>query len=78
MNIFLITLLNGLIFAICCYFVSRIILQKKETNVEKIIIAFIPFMIMYYCILCLLESIYAIFFSGIWAFLFIKIMFNTI
>lgn len=76
MNLFLITLLNGLIFAICCYFVSRIILQKKETDIKKIVIAFIPFMIMYYCILCLLESIYAIFFSGIWAFLFIKIIFN--
>ena len=35
-------------------------------------IKLIPFLLMYYCILCLLESNYTIFFSGLCAFFFIN------
>ena len=76
LSIFILSLLNGLIFAIYCYVISYFILQKKEVNIKKIIIAFIPFFIMYYCILCLLDSFYTIFFSGLWAFFFIKMIFE--
>lgn len=75
MSIFVLSLLNGVIFVLYCYLVSYMILQKKG-NIKKIFIALIPFFLMYYCILCILESIYAIFFSGICAFLFIRIIFQ--
>lgn len=74
--IFILSLLNGIIFALYCYLVSYILLQKKETSIKKIILAFIPFFVMYYCILCLLDSFYTIFFSGLWAFFFIKMIFQ--
>lgn len=74
--IFVLSFLNGLIFALYCYLISYILLQKKETNIKKIILSFIPFFIMYYCILCLLNSIYTIFFSGLLAFFFIRIIFK--
>lgn len=76
MEIFILSFLNWAIFATYCYFVSYVILQKKIVNIKKVLLAIIPFITMYYCILCLLDSIYAIFFSGICAFLFIKITFK--
>jgi len=76
MKIILLTFFNCVVFALYCYLVSYIILQKEQKNIKKIITAFIPFLIMYYCILCLLDSIYAIFFSGICSYLFIKIIFE--
>lgn len=76
MKIFILSFLNWFIFALYCYFVGYVILQKKPNNIKKIFIAIIPFIIMYYCIFCLLDSIYAIFFSGFCACLFIKITFN--
>jgi len=80
MSIFIITLLNGIAFALYCYLVGRIVLQKKESSFKKIILAFIPFIIAYYIVLCLLESIYATFFSGLLAYFFISIIFeeNTV
>ena len=80
MSIFIITLLNGIAFALYCYFVGRIVLQKKESSFKKIILAFIPFLIAYYIVLCLLDSIYATFFSGLLAYFFISIIFeeNTV
>jgi len=76
LSIFVLSLLNGLIFGIYCYVISFLILQKTETNIKKIIVAFIPFFILYYCILCLLDSFYTMFFSGLWAFFFIKMIFQ--
>jgi len=76
MSIFILSLLNGVLFALYCYLISYLLLQKKETNIKKIGLAFIPFFFMYYCILCLLDSFYTIFFSGLWAFLFIRMIFQ--
>ena len=76
LEIFILSLLNGIIFALYCYFISYLLLQKKQTNIKKIIVAFIPFFIMYYCILCVFDSIYAIFFSSLCSFLFIRMIFN--
>lgn len=75
-SIFIFTLLNGIIFSVYCFFVSYLLLQKKEKSIINIIKAFIPFFIMYYCVLCLLDSIYSIFFSGLLAFFFIKVIFK--
>jgi len=75
-KILIISFLNAVIFGLYCYYVCNVILQKKETNIKKIIYASIPFLIIYYCILCLLDSIYSIFFSGLWSFMFIKIIFQ--
>ena len=76
MTIFTVTLANGIIFFTYCIIVSYIILEKRISNIKNIFISLIPFLFMYYFILCLLESIYAIFFSGLCAFLFIKIIFK--
>jgi len=76
MLIAILSFLNGIIFTLYCFLVSYIILQKKEFDVKKILGALIPFLILYYCILCLLDSVYTIFFSGIIAFVFIKIIFQ--
>ena len=75
-KIIIISLLNGLMFAGYCYFVSHSILQKKSTGIKSVLMALIPFLLIYYCILCLLESNYTIFFSGLCAFFFIKIIFR--
>lgn len=75
MSVCVVSFLNSLVFAFYCFFVGNIILQKKKINVKKIVFAFIPFFIMYYCVLCLLDSIYSIFFSALCAFWFIKIVF---
>ena len=76
LDIFFLSLLNGIIFAIYCYLVSYILLQKKQTNIKTIIKSFIPFFGMYYCVLCLLDSIYAAFFSGLCAFFLIRMVFK--
>lgn len=76
MTIFILSLLNGVIFGIYCYSVSYLLLQKKQIDIKKIVLAAIPFLIMYYCILCLLDSIYSIFFSGLCAFFFIRMVFK--
>ena len=76
LDIIIISLLNSLLFAGYCYLVSFLILQKKSTNLKSVLLALIPFLLMYYCILCLLESTYTIFFSGLVAFFFIKIIFR--
>lgn len=75
-NIIILSLLNGFVFASYVYFVSYFILQRKTSSIKKVLLALIPFLLMYYCILCLLESTYTIFFSGLCAFLFIKIVFE--
>ena len=75
-DIIIISLLNSLVFAGYCFFVSHSILEKKSTGIKSVLMALIPFLLMYYCILCLLESNYTIFFSGLCAFLFIKIIFQ--
>ena len=75
-DIIIISLLNGFVFAAYCFLVSRFILQKKTAGIKKVLFALIPFLMMYYCILCLLESIYTIFLSGLCAFMFIKIIFQ--
>lgn len=76
LDIIVISLLNGLAFATYCYFVSHAILEKKSTGMKSVLMALIPFLLIYYCILCLLESNYTIFFSGLCAFFFIKIIFR--
>lgn len=76
MSPFILSFFNSIVFAVYFYLVSYIILKKKKNSIKKIILAIIPFLIMYYCILCLLDSIYAIFFSGLLAFFFIKIIFQ--
>lgn len=75
-DIIIISLLNSLLFAGYCYFVSHSILEKKSTGIKSVLMALIPFLLMYYCVLCLLESNYTIFFSGLCAFFFIKIIFR--
>ena len=75
-DIIIISLLNSFAFATYCFLVSRFILQKKSTGIKRVLMALIPFLLMYYCILCLLESNYTIFFSGLCAFFFIKIIFR--
>jgi len=75
-DIIIISLLNGFVFAAYCFLVSKFILQKKSAGIKKVLLALIPFLLMYYCILCLLESIYTIFLSGLCAFMFIKIVFQ--
>lgn len=76
MSPFILSFINSAVFALYCYIVSSIILQKRETNIKRIALACIPFLIVYYFILCLLDSVYAIFFSGLCAFLFIRIIFQ--
>ena len=75
-DIIIISLLNGFVFATYCFLVSRFILQKKSAGIKKVLFALIPFLLMYYCILCLLESLYTIFLSGLCAFMFIKIVYQ--
>lgn len=75
-DIIIISLLNGFVFATYCFLVSRFILQKKSAGIKKVLLALIPFLLMYYCILCLLESLYTIFLSGLCAFMFIKIVYQ--
>ena len=62
-DIIIISLLNSLLFAGYCYFVSHSILEKKSTGIKSVLMALIPFLLMYYCVLCLLESNSTIFFS---------------
>lgn len=50
--------------------------KKKEIDKKMLFIPTIPFLLMYYCILCFFDSIYAIFFSGLCSFWFIKISFK--
>lgn len=75
-DIIVLSLLNGFVFVTYVYLVSYYILQRKTSSVKRVLLALIPFLLMYYCILCLLESTYTIFFSGLCAFLFIKIVFE--
>ena len=76
MSPFILSFFNSISFAIYCYLVGSILLRKQKIDLKKIITAFIPFLIMYYCILCLLDSIYSIFFSGICWFWFIRVIFK--
>lgn len=76
MLVFAVGLANGIIFALYCYTVSFIVLEKREKSIKKILLALILFFFPYYCILCILESIYAIFFTGLCSFFFIKILFK--
>jgi hypothetical protein len=75
-DIITLSLLNGFVFVTYVYLVSYFILQRKTSSIKKVLLALIPFLLVYYCILCLLESTYTIFFSGVCAFLFIKIVFE--
>ena len=47
-DIIIISLLNSLVFAGYCYFVSHSILQKKSTGIKNFLMALIPFLLMYY------------------------------
>lgn len=76
MSIIIISLINGIVFGFCCCLASYAILQKKEIVMKNILWASIIFLVMHYCVLCLLDSIYSIFFSGLCSFWFIKMIFN--
>lgn len=76
MSPFVLSFFNSIFFAIYCYLVGCILLKPKKLTFKKILTAFIPFLIMYYCILCLLDSIYSIFFSGICLFWLIRSIFK--
>lgn len=76
MSPFILSFFNSVLFVLHYYIICNIILKKKQITFKKIITAFLPFLAMYYCILCLLDSIHSIFFSGILGFLFIKIVFK--
>ena len=76
LDIIVLGLLNGIIFTIYCYLVCYLLLQRKETNLKQIFLAFFTFIIPYYCTLYLLDSIYSIFFSGLIAFLLIRMIFK--
>ena len=76
MSPFILSIFNSVLFALHCYIMCCILLKKRTITFKKIITAFVPFLIMYYCILCLLDSIYAIFFSGLCLFVFINVIFE--
>lgn len=76
MSPFILSIFNSICFLIYSYLIVYILLKKKQTRIKKIITAFMTFFLMYYLILCLLDSVYAIFFSGLYCFLFIKILFE--
>lgn len=75
-DIILLSFLNGIIFETYCYLVGYFLLEKKPGGIKKILLASIPFLAIYYCILCLLNSIYSIFFLGLCVFALIKIIFQ--
>lgn len=76
MSPFILSFFNSIVFAIYSYLVGCSLLQKKKNSVKEIILAFGSLLIIYYCVLCLLDSIYAIFFSGLCSFFFVKIIFQ--
>ena len=76
MSPFIVSIYNSIVFVIYCYLGSHIILKKTDKKNKKLILAVISLFITYYFILCLLNSIYSIFFSGITAFIFIRIIFQ--
>ena len=76
MSPFILSIFNSICFLIYSYLIICILLKKKQTRIKKIVAASIAFFLMYYLILCLLDSVYAIFFSGLYCFLFIKILFE--
>ena len=76
MSAFLLCFFNAIVFAIYCYIVTRTILNRKETSLKDLAIALIPLLSMYYCIACLLESIYVTFFTSVCACYFIRIAFK--
>lgn len=76
MLIAVLSFLNGILFTLYCYLVCFIILEKRQTNFKTIITATIPFLALYYFVLCLLDSIFAIFISGLISFVFIKMVFK--
>lgn len=76
MSPFVLSFFNSILFAIYSYVVGTIILKRKKVTLPIFFRAFIPFLAMYYCILCLVDSIYSIFFSGICLFWFIRIIFK--
>lgn len=76
MSIIIITFLNAIVFAIYCYLVNYFILERRRISIRKILMALIPYLLLYYYTLCLTDSIYSIFFSGFCAYLLIKIIFQ--
>ena len=76
MSPFILSIFNSICFLIYSYLIVYILVKKKQTRIKKFFVAFMVFFLMYYLILCLLDSVYAIFFSGIYCFLFIKILFE--
>ena len=76
MSSIIVSFLNGVAFAVYCYIIALIILRKNETNVKKIALAFLYFFIVYYAILLIFDSLHAIFFAGICAFIFIRVIFK--
>lgn len=76
MSVVLITFLYAIVFIIYCYLVNYFILEKKQISKKKFFLSIIPFLILYYYTMCLLESVYAIFFSGFCAYLLFKLLFG--
>ena len=76
MSTLFISFFNGLFFAIYCYLVGIVILKKREKNLKKVLLGILYFFIVYYLMLFIFESIPAIFFAGIYAFLFIRTLFK--
>lgn len=76
MSPFILSVFNSIFFLIYSYLLGYVLLHKKQTNIKRILKAFLAFFIMYYLILCLFDSVYAIFFSELYSFLFIKILFE--
>ena len=76
MPAFLLLLFNAIIFGIYCYVVSRTLLNKKEDSFKSLALALIPLLSTYYCVVCLLESIHATFFTSVCACYFIRIAFK--
>lgn len=76
LDIIILSFLNGVIFEIYCFLVGYFLLEKKPISVKKILIASIPFLAVYYCILCFFNSIYAVFFLGLCVFLLVRMIFQ--
>lgn len=76
MTPFILSFFNSIYFLIYSYFLTCVLLNKKQKNIKRNLKAFLSFFIVYYLILCLLDSVYAIFFSGLYAFLFVMVLFE--
>lgn len=76
MTTFVLSFFNSIIFTIYFYLSTLIIKKDKENNYKKIIFGFLELFLTYYIVLCLLESIYSVFFSALCGYFFIKVVFK--